>query len=139
MQTLPTGTVSFLFTDIEGSTSLLQRLGDRGYREVLDAHDRLLQSAFAAHGGQTVETQGDAFLVAFRSARDAVDAGITAQRAIIQQSWPGDAPVRVRMGLHTGEPLSGGKGLVGLGVHRAAGSAPPATAGKYCSRRPWQT
>ncbi len=68
----PSGTVTILFTDIEGSTSLLQHLGDLGYREVLDAHDRLLQSAFAEHGGQIVETQGDAFLVAFRSARDAM-------------------------------------------------------------------
>ena len=120
MPELLSGTVTILFTDIEGSTSLLQRVGDRGYREVLDAHDRLLQAAFAEHGGQIVETQGDAFLVAFRSARDAVDAGIAGQTAILQQAWPGDTSVRVRMGLHTGEPLSGGKGYVGLGVHRAA-------------------
>src|SRR3972149_2510982 len=120
MPELLSGTVTILFTDIEGSTSLLQRVADRGYREVLDAHARLLQAAFAEHGGQIVETQGDAFLVAFRSARDAVDAGIAGQTAILQQAWPGDTSVRVRMGLHTGEPLSGGKGYVGLGVHRAA-------------------
>jgi class 3 adenylate cyclase/dienelactone hydrolase len=120
MRELPLGTVTFLFTDIEGSTALLHRLGDRGYREVLETHDGLLQSAFAAYQGQIVETQGDAFFVAFRSARAAVDATIAAQRAIVEQAWPSDAPVRVRAGLHTGEPLAGGKGYVGLGIHRAA-------------------
>ncbi len=111
---LPTGTVTFLFTDMEGSTLLLQKLGD-GYAEVLAEHHRTLREAWRRHDGVEVDTQGDAFFVAFARSSDAVAAAADAQRALA------GGPVRVRMGLHTGEPLSEeGKGYVGLDVHRAA-------------------
>ena len=116
---LPGGTVTLLFTDIEGSTRLLQRLGD-AYAGVLAEHQRLLREAFAAHGGREVDTQGDAFLVAFPRATDAVAAAVAAQRALAAYPWPGGAAVRVRMGLHTGEPTATGGRYVGLAVHRAA-------------------
>ena len=120
MASLPTGTVTFLFTDIEGSTTLLQRLGDRRYAEVLEEHRRLLGAAFAEVHGQEVATQGDAFLVAFSRARDALAAAVAAQRALARHPWPDDASLRVRMGLHTGEPVSEPGRYVGLDVHRAA-------------------
>ena len=120
MPNLPTGTVTFLFTDIEGSTTLLQRLGDHRYAEVLEKHQRLLRTAFDEGNGQEIDTQGDAILVAFPKARDAVAAAVAAQRAVTTYAWSQDAAPRVRMGLHTGEPLSGTVGYVGLDVHRAA-------------------
>jgi predicted ATPase len=110
---LPTGTVTFLFTDIEGSTRLLQELGD-GYAEVLAEHRRVLREAWREHDGVEVDTQGDAFFVAFSRATDAVAAAARAQRALAA------GPVKVRMGLHTGEPVRGGEGYVGFDVHRAA-------------------
>ena len=119
MTDLPTGTVTFLFTDIEGSTRLLHDLGD-DYAAVLADHRRLLRAAFTEAGGREVDTQGDAFFVVFPRARDAVAAAIAAQRALLHHDWPSGASVRVRMGLHTGEPLSGGEGYVGIDVHRAA-------------------
>ena len=120
MPNLPTGTVTFLFTDIEGSTTLLQRLGDRRYGEAIEEHRRLLHDAFAEGHGQVVDTQGDAFLVAFSRARDAVATAVAAQQALTKHNWPDGASLRVRMGLHTGEPLSCGTGYVGIDVHRAA-------------------
>src|SRR5215472_2867446 len=102
---LPTGTVTFLFTDIEGSTTLIQRLGDRRYAEVLGEHQRLLRDAFAKGNGQEIDTQGDAFLVAFSRARDALATAVAAQRALAKHAWPDGAALRVRMGLHTGEPI----------------------------------
>jgi YVTN family beta-propeller protein len=116
---LPSGTVTFLFTDIEGSTSLLKHLGER-YAEALAEHQRILRDAFAAHGGHEIDTQGDAFFVAFRRAKDAVAAAISGQRALAEHEWPDGTELRVRMGLHTGEPTVGGERYVGLGVHRAA-------------------
>src|SRR5204863_7193128 len=95
---LPTGTVTFLFTDIEGSTRLLADLGD-GYAEALAGHRQVLRKAFADHGGAEVDTQGDAFFVAFARARDAVAAAAGGQRALAS------GPIQVRMGIHTGEPL----------------------------------
>src|SRR5207244_782669 len=89
--------------------------------EVLAAHQRLLRAAFAAHGGHEVDTQGDAFFVSFPRAVDAVRAAVGAQRALAAYPWPAGAAVRVRMGLHTGEPTSTGERYVGLAVHRAAG------------------
>ena len=109
----PTGTVTFLFTDIEGSTRLLQELGDR-YAEVLAAHHRELRAVWLRHEGFEVDTQGDAFFVAFGRASDAVAAAADAQRSLA------GGPVRVRMGLHTGEPLRTGESYVGIDVHRAA-------------------
>ncbi len=116
---LPTGTVTFLFTDIEGSTRLLAALGDR-YTTLLDTHDRILRSAIADHGGTEVNTEGDAFFAAFPSAVDALSAAADAQRALDGADWPGGSAVRVRMGLHTGEGRLGGQNYVGLDVHRAA-------------------
>src|SRR5919202_1714109 len=119
MPELPSGTVTLLYTDIAGSTQLLRRLGD-AYAGVLAAHQRLLRAAFAAHGGREVDTQGDAFFVAFPRAVDAVRAAVEAQRALAAYPWPDGTTVRVRMGLHTGEPASTGERYVGLAVHRAA-------------------
>ncbi len=113
MKRLPTGTVTFLFTDIEGSTRLLHDLGER-YVAVLAEHRRLLRGAFARHGGAEVDTQGDAFFVAFGSASEAVAAAREGQAAL------GDGPVRVRMGLHSGEAMLTEEGYVGINVHRAA-------------------
>jgi YVTN family beta-propeller protein len=117
---LPSGTVTFLFTDIEGSTQLLNELGGDRYAEILGEHERLLRAAFAAHQGRVVDTQGDSFFVAFRTAADAVAAAVDAQRDLAAEHWPYGAAVRVRMGLHTGEPRMAEQRYVGIGVHRAA-------------------
>jgi predicted ATPase/class 3 adenylate cyclase len=119
MSTLPSGTVTLLFTDIEGSTRLLQQLGER-YGELRSEHQRLLRTAFRDFGGQEIDTQGDSFFVTFASASDAVQAAVTAQRALSKHPWPTGAVVRVRIGLHTGEPMLAGRSYVGLDVHRAA-------------------
>jgi predicted ATPase/class 3 adenylate cyclase len=110
---LPTGTVTLLFTDIEGSTRLLQEFGER-YAELLAEHRRVLRDAFSAHSGVEVDTQGDGFFVAFARAGDAVAAATEAQDGLA------DGPVRVRMGIHTGEPVATGEGYIGVDVHRAA-------------------
>jgi YVTN family beta-propeller protein len=115
----PTGTVTFLFSDIEGSTRLLQQLRN-GYDQVLSTHARLLRSAIEEFDGHEIDTQGDAFFVAFARARDAVAAAVAAQRALAGESWPDGVSVRVRMGIHTGEPLVGGERYVGMGVNRGA-------------------
>lgn len=119
MALLPAGTVTFLFADIEGSTRLLERLGKR-YADLLADYHRLLRTAFHERGGKEVDTQGDGIFVAFPRAKDAVAAAVAAQRAIATYAWPGGTTVRVRMGLHTGEPLSAETGYVGMDVHRAA-------------------
>src|SRR6266581_2651931 len=119
MHDLPTGTVTFLFTDIEGSTRLLQQLGDR-YARVLEECRRLLRAAFQEWNGHEVDTQGDAFFVAFARATDAVSAAVDGLRALAVHSWPEDVVVRVRMGLHTGEPQLSSEGYVGIDVHHAA-------------------
>ena len=113
------GTVTFLFTDIEGSTKLLERLGDR-YAAVLSEHRRLIREAFDARGGQEIDTQGDAFFFCFERARDAVAAAVAAQRTLAAHQWPDGTELRVRMSLHTGEPVVGEEGYVGIDVHRAA-------------------
>ncbi len=120
MAELPSGTVTFLFTDIEGSTALLKQLGRDRYNEALAEHERLLRASFAAHAGRVVDTQGDSFFVAFRTAADAVAASVDAQRDLAAHGWPEGGEVKVRMGLHTGEPKVGDKRYVGIGVHRAA-------------------
>src|SRR5262245_54729102 len=119
MSQLPTGTVTFLFTDIEGSTQLLKRLGGR-YSDVLSEHQRILRSAFDAHSGRIVDTQGDSFFVAFSRGKDAVAAAVDAQRDVAAHEWPEGTELKVRMGLHTGEPQVGEDRYVGLGVHKAA-------------------
>src|SRR5690348_14106580 len=120
MSTLPGGTVTFVFTDIEGSTRLLQELGDEAYGRVSGDHRRLVREAFAAHGGTEIDTQGDAFFFSFTRARDAVTAAVGAQRALRDHEWPDGSEVSVRMGLHTGEPHVGEEGYLGLDVVRAA-------------------
>src|SRR5436190_14398652 len=102
MTGLPTGTVTFLFTDIEGSTRLLEGLGDR-YGDALEAHRGMLVRAFASHGGQVVDMEGDASFAVFTSAQAAVEAAVDAQRALAEYVWPDGFPLRVRMGLHCGE------------------------------------
>ena len=119
MVELPSGTVTFLFTDIEGSTRLLKQLGER-YGEVLDAHRRILREAVEAREGREVDTQGDSFFFAFARANAALGAAVAAQRALAEHEWPEGAQLCVRMGLHTGEPAVGDERYVGLGVHRAA-------------------
>jgi class 3 adenylate cyclase len=116
---LPKGTVTFLFTDIEGSTELLRKLGER-YGDVLNEQRRILRETFAEHGGREVDNQGDAFFFSFERARDAVAGAVEGQRALALHDWPDGNEVRVRMGLHTGEPAVGEEGYVGLDVVRAA-------------------
>ncbi|HYI67917.1 MAG TPA: tetratricopeptide repeat protein [Candidatus Limnocylindrales bacterium] len=116
---LPSGTVSLLFTDIDGSTRLLEQLGD-AYATLLSDHHRLISEAIARHGGSHVDAAGDGLFVSFQTARAALLACIDAQRAIGSHQWPQGADVRVRMGLHTGEPMSAVSGYVGIDVHRAA-------------------
>ena len=117
---LHAGTVTFLFSDIEGSTELLKALGDAAYARLLEQHRAILREAFVARGGREIDTQGDAFFYAFGRARDAVAAAVEAQRALAVHAWPDGWDVRVRMGLHTGEPVVGDEGYTGLDVVRAA-------------------
>src|SRR6266496_4055519 len=114
MRDLPSGTVTFLFTDIEGSTKLLHELGAEQYSRALAEHRRVLREAFAANQGVEVDTQGDAFFVAFPTAPGALEAATEALEGL------GPGPIRVRMGIHTGTPHLGGEGYVGVDVHRAA-------------------
>jgi predicted ATPase/class 3 adenylate cyclase len=119
MSELPTGTVTFLFTDIEGSTKLLQALGDR-FGATLDRHHALLRESFERHQGVVVMTEGDAFFVVFRDPLAALRATTDAQRGLATEQWPDGAELRVRMGLHTGQAILGGDNYVGMDVHRAA-------------------
>ena len=119
MAELPTGTVTLLFTDIEGSTRLLRRAGD-AYAGLLSQHRSLLTQAFLAHRGVVVDQEGDAFFVAFASAKDAVAAAADAQRALVSHDWVDENEIRVRIGLHTGEPRVVEGRYVGLDVHLAA-------------------
>jgi class 3 adenylate cyclase len=113
------GTVTFVFTDIEGSTRLVERLGDR-YADALSDHRRLIREAFVSRGGQELDAQGDSFFFCFERARDAVSAAVAGQRSLAAYAWPDGEEVRVRMSLHTGEPVVGAEGYVGIDVHRAA-------------------
>jgi class 3 adenylate cyclase len=119
MSGLPSGTVTFVFSDIEGSTALLKALGER-YGEVLATHRRLMRECFTSRDGVEIDTQGDAFFFAFPRARDAVWCAAEAQRLHAAEAWPAGHPVRVRMGLHTGEPAVGSEGYLGIDVVRAA-------------------
>ena len=111
--------MTFLFTDIEGSTALLRELGDR-YSDVLGRERSILRETLGSAGGQEIDTQGDAFFFSFTRARDAVAGAVAAQRALVDEEWPDGVEVNVRMGLHTGEPSVGDEGYVGLDVVRAA-------------------
>ena len=117
---LPTGTITFLFTDVEESTQLLQELGADRYRDALESHRRLLRDVFQRHGGHEVDTQGDSFFVAFGRAQDAVRAAQEAQGTLARHAWPEGRELRVRMGIHSCEATTTGEGYVGVGVHRGA-------------------
>ena len=119
MAELPTGTVTFLFTDIEGSTRLLQELGP-AYGPVRDRHAAIIREAIEAEGGRELSTAGDSFFAVFRSAGNAVRAAVGAQRELHDHRWPAGVAVRVRVGIHTGEGTLGGEDYVGIDVHRAA-------------------
>jgi class 3 adenylate cyclase len=119
MVELPSGTVTFLFSDVESSTRLLRELGD-AWEETLAAHNRILRESFAEAGGREVDRQGDAFFAVFPTARTALESAAGAQRALAAFAWPRGAEVRVRMGVHTGEPSVGGEGYLGVDVVRAA-------------------
>ncbi|HZQ07936.1 MAG TPA: adenylate/guanylate cyclase domain-containing protein, partial [Anaerolineae bacterium] len=116
---LPSGTVTFLFTDVEGSTQQVQRLGD-SYASILATQRKILRAAFQKFHGHEVDTQGDSFFVAFARADDAVAASVKAQRALAEHAWPAGESARVRMGLHTGAPQLTVEGYVGLDVNIAA-------------------
>jgi predicted ATPase/class 3 adenylate cyclase len=122
--------LTFLFTDIEGSTALLGRLGEDAYARVLAGHHALIRSALAAHDGSEVDTQGDAFFAVFSSPRACVAAVLQMQQALQDHAWPGGEQVRVRMGIHCGEAARTATGLVGLEVHRAARVAAVAYGGQ---------
>jgi DNA-binding NarL/FixJ family response regulator/class 3 adenylate cyclase len=116
---LPDGTVTLVFTDVEGSTQLVQRLGDR-YAHVLDDHRRLFREAVEQNNGVIIDERGDEFFVVFSDAKAAADAAVAAQKAFAAHEWPSDVQLRVRMGLHTGEPNIRDATYFGLDVHRAA-------------------
>ncbi|HYN68957.1 MAG TPA: adenylate/guanylate cyclase domain-containing protein, partial [Candidatus Eisenbacteria bacterium] len=129
MQHLPTGTVTFLFTDIEGSTRLLERLGER-YRDVQKRHDAIVRAAIAAGHGWEVSTEGDAFFAVFPTPKGAVRAVARAQRELADEPRAGGDTVRVRMGLHTGEGILAGDSYLGLDVNRTARIAAAAHGGQ---------
>jgi predicted ATPase/class 3 adenylate cyclase len=129
MDEFPSGVVAFLFTDVEGSTRLLERLGD-GYGAVRDRHDAVLRSAIAADGGRVVDTAGDGFFAVFPTPQRAVTAAVQAQRGLATADWPDGVEVAVRMGVHTGEGVLDGARYVGLDVHRAARIAAAAHGGQ---------
>ena len=129
MTDLPTGTVTFLFTDIEGSTRLLQSLGDR-YRGLQADHAAILRGAIASGGGTEISTEGDSFFAVFPTTPGAVGAVVAAQRDLAAHPWPHGEPLPVRMGLHTGEAVAGGDNYVGLDVNRAARVAAAAHGGQ---------
>jgi predicted ATPase/class 3 adenylate cyclase/tetratricopeptide (TPR) repeat protein len=117
--TLPSGTVTFVFTDIEGSTRLIRDLGD-AYADTLDRHREILREAWLRNGGHEIDTEGDAFFVVFDAAAEAIVACAEGQRALAAEAWPSGAPVRVRMGVHTGVAIPHGRDYVAFAVHQAA-------------------
>lgn len=127
---VPTSTVTFLFTDIEGSSRLEQRVGTRTYAELRERHRELLRAAFAAEGGREQGTAGDSFFVVFPTAAGAIRAAIVAQRALADESWPDGAAIGVRMGIHTGEAEMRGTDYVGIDINRAARIEAAANAGQ---------
>jgi class 3 adenylate cyclase len=126
---LPGGTVTFLFTDIEGSTRLLQQLGE-DYGRLVSQHRQVMRDAAVKSGGSEIDAQGDSFFFGFARARDAVAGSLAAQRRLAAESWPGEAKVKVRMGLHTGEPTLSDEGYLGLDVVRGARIANAAHGGQ---------
>ena len=118
--TLPTGTVTFTFTDVEGSTTLVQRLGDQAFTEVLERHNQIIRSVLEETSGIEVATEGDSFFTVHTDASQAVEAAVAIQRSLGAEPWPGGENVRVRIGLHTGNAMLGGANYVGIDVHRAS-------------------
>ena len=114
-----TTTVTFLFSDVEGSTALLRKLRD-GYTDVMAKHEELMRAAWTEASGRELDADGDSFFVAFGRPKQAVDAAVAAQRALAEHAWPKDVELRVRIGIHTGEASLVGDQYVGLAVHRAA-------------------
>ncbi|MGH3496177.1 MAG: adenylate/guanylate cyclase domain-containing protein [Nocardioidaceae bacterium] len=135
MPALPEGTVTMLFSDIEGSTALLRRLGSR-WGDALSAQRSLLRTVWAEHSGHEMGTEGDSFFVVFGSAHDAISAAIAGQSSLQAYPWPDGAPVRVRMGVHTGEPQRHDDGYIGLDVHRAARISGTAHGGQIVASEP---
>jgi hypothetical protein len=135
MAELPRGTVTFLFSDVQGSTRLLTRLRDR-WADVVGEYQRLLRAAFVEHDGREVHTENDAFFVAFARASDAIAAAVSAQRALASRRWPEGVDVRVRIGVHTGEAEVRDDDYVGWTCTARRGSARPATADGCLSRAP---
>jgi class 3 adenylate cyclase len=133
---LPTGTVTFLFTDIEGSTRLLRELGE-AYGPVQDDQMRLMRGAFTEGGGTVIRTEGDAFFVVFPTAGGAVLAAASAQRAFASHAWSHGRPLRVRMGIHTGEGPLGGDDYMGIDVSQAASATTTSLAER--TSRPWRS
>jgi predicted ATPase/class 3 adenylate cyclase len=127
---VPTGTVTFLFSDIEGSTRLEEAVGTEVYAQLRERHRAILRAAFDARAGVEQGTEGDSFFVVFSSARDAVAAAVDAQRALAAADWPAASIVRVRMGLHSGEAQLAGGSLVGIDINRAARIAAVANGGQ---------
>ena len=123
-------TLTFLFTDIEGSTSLVRRLGEARYADALDEHHRIIREALGAHDGREISTQGDSFFATFTSTRAGVAAALEIQRSLARHPWPEGATLKVRMGLHTGEAEEASTGLLGYEVHRAARIAAVAHGGQ---------
>ena len=119
MADLPSGIITFLFTDIEGSTELVAALGDR-YPALLARHNAIVRAVVSQTEGVEVGTEGDAFFVAFRNPRDAVQVAVYVQRTLHAEEWPDGREVRIRIGLHTGQAILGGDNYVGLEVHRAS-------------------
>jgi class 3 adenylate cyclase/CheY-like chemotaxis protein len=119
MPELPTGTATFLFTDIEGSTPLAHRLAER-WEEALITHRSLVRSAIAEHAGSEIDSRGDEFFVAFEQPRQAVDAAALMQRSMAEHEWPNSDELRVRMGMHTGQAIYADRDYLGVDVHRAA-------------------
>jgi YVTN family beta-propeller protein len=138
MASQPSGVVTFVFTDIEGSTLLVRQLRDR-YSDVLAEHQRLLRAAFGAHRGYEVDTQGDSFFVAFPTAREALVAAVEGQRALLSHTWPEGVAVKVRMGLHTGQVVAADGRYTGLAVHRAARIAAAGHGGQILVSQATQT
>src|SRR5919106_4047575 len=126
----PTGTVTFLFSDIEQSTRLVERLGSRAFAKVLEQHQRILRTAFVEHDGVERGTEGDSFFVVFAQASAAVAAAADGQVRLAGAQWPGDGRIQVRMGMHTGVGILGGDDYVGIDVHFAARIAAAAHGGQ---------
>ena len=129
-QTLPRGTLTFLFTDIEGSTTLERTIGRDRYAELLARHRVIAREAWSANGGRELGTEGDSFFVFFQESWQAVAAAVAAQRALAAEPWPDDAPIRIRIGINTGDAEQSGDSYVGLGVNRAARIAAVAAGGQ---------